>query len=84
MYAQENQKAVFFGTPRPKKNYHNHKPQLQSKNTSGSEYTTLKDTPLAPKDSVFARQAKTVNENYKSNKYYKAILTIGEIKVADR
>jgi len=29
-----------------------------SKNTSGSEYTSLKGTPLAPKDSVFAQQAR--------------------------
>lgn len=28
------------------------------KNTSGSEYTSLKGTPLAPKDSVFAQKKK--------------------------
>ena len=38
-------------TKKPTSN--NTKPPL-SKNTSGSEYTSLKGTPLAPKDSVFA------------------------------
>jgi hypothetical protein len=30
---------------------------MTSKNTSGSKYTSLKGTLLAPKDSVFAQQA---------------------------
>jgi hypothetical protein len=31
--------------------------KLLSKNTSDSEYTPLKGSPLAPKDSVFAQKA---------------------------
>ena len=61
---KSNQKAVFLAPPRPKKpNLKNYfEPnnlttnQSSSKNTSGSEYTSLKGTPLAPKDSVFAQE----------------------------
>jgi hypothetical protein len=47
-------RKLFFGTPRPKKADREHKPQLLSKNTSGSEQLWCKTPPFAPKDYVFA------------------------------
>ena len=51
--------------------------KLLSKNTSDNEYTSLKGTPLAPKDSVFAQKA--VSSQKRGQRHSLAPLTLNPL-----